>query len=113
MGCRAINICGARDNRSYITVSMYHSRGWRKRWQTKHQNPLVIHPLVKYDTAFSTNNIYTSSVKHLQLRDSITETSKSIFKSVHWYGKENIFWVTVSSEVHILENVTLVIHGSN
>jgi len=32
---------------------------------------------------------------------------------MHLSGKVDIFWVTISSDVHFLENVTLGIYGSN
>jgi len=45
--------------------------------------------------------------------DCITETSKTLSKFMHLSGKVDIFWVTISSDVHFLENVTLGIYGSN
>jgi len=86
-----------------------------KRWQTKLQNQRVMHPLVKFDNCINNKqqHIYTSSVRNLQLMDCITETSKTLSKFMHLSGKVDIFWVTVSSDVHFLENVTLAIYGSN
>jgi len=45
--------------------------------------------------------------------DCITETSKTLSKFMHLSGKVDIFWVTISSDVHFLENVTLGIYGSD